>query len=151
MFGSSLVFNSPWFLVLLAIVPLLWWTGRTTMAAMGRLRALIAVGLRTVVVAMFVLALAETQTRQTSRAVSVVYLLDQSLSIPAAERHAMFQYVVRAVETHRQAARGDRVGIIVFGREAPSKFRWWKTTSRGCGPGGATCRGWPRRRTWRLR
>jgi Mg-chelatase subunit ChlD len=118
MFDSSLVFNSPWFLVLLAIVPLLWWTGRTTMAAMGRLRALLAFGLRALVVAVFVLALAETQTRQTSRAVSVVYLLDQSLSIPAAERHAMFQHVVRAVETHRQAARGDRVGIIVFGREA---------------------------------
>jgi hypothetical protein len=116
--GLSLTFNSPWFLVLLLVVPFLWWSGRKSFAAMGRPRAAVALGLRTVIAVMIVLALAEAQTRQINPAVSVVYLLDQSLSIPAAEREAMFRYVARDVDAHRNGARGDRAGVIVFGREA---------------------------------
>jgi hypothetical protein len=51
----------------------------------------------------------------------------------------MFQYEVRAVETHRQAARGDRVGIIVFGpleSEDLRSERWLgqETGHGACGP-----------------
>jgi Mg-chelatase subunit ChlD len=114
----NLIFHNPWFLALLAVVPLLWWTGRMSMAGMGHVRALLALALRAAVVVMIVLALAGMQTSRVRQTVSVVYLLDQSLSIPAEKRRAMFEHVVRAVEVHRQASREDRVGIIVFGREA---------------------------------
>jgi Mg-chelatase subunit ChlD len=115
--GYSLTFNSPWFLLLLLIVPLLWWDGRRRLATLGRGRATAALVLRSVVVILVVLALAETQTRRTSRSVAVIYLLDQSLSIPAEHRAAMYGYVSRAVQAHRDASRGDRAGVIVFGRE----------------------------------
>ena len=118
MSNLTLTFNSPGFLVLLLVIPLLWWAGRKSLATMGRIRGLVAFGVRTVVLLAVILALAEMQTRQERRAISVVYLLDQSLSIPAADREAMFRYVARSVEKHRRAPHGDRAGVIVFGREA---------------------------------
>lgn len=118
MAGYSLTFHSPWFLLLFLLLPLLWWDGRKSLAVLGRTRAVTAMALRSFVVAVFVLAIAETQTQRTSRAVSVIYLLDQSLSIPVEQRAAMYRYVNEAVGAHRDAARGDRAGVIVFGREA---------------------------------
>lgn len=116
--GLSFAWNSPWFLVLLAVLPFLWWVGRESLSGLGRARARVSFALRALVVVVLLLALAEIELRQCGRGVSVIYLLDQSLSVPAADREAMFQYVARAAAAHRVPARGDRVGVIVFGREA---------------------------------
>jgi uncharacterized membrane protein/Mg-chelatase subunit ChlD len=114
----QLAFDSPWYLLLLAGLPLLWWTSFRTLAAFGRARRAMAVGLRTAIYVLLVLALAETQWVRTSDRLTVMYLLDQSLSVSQTQTDAMVDYINRAIATQRDAAREDRAGVIVFGREA---------------------------------
>jgi len=115
---GSLTFASPWFLGLLIGLPLVFWWARRSMAGLGRMRALLAMGLRLTLIVLLVFALAEAQSQHRSQAVCVVYLLDHSQSIPREQRDAMFEYVIRDVAQYRDLDRGDRAGIIVFGREA---------------------------------
>lgn len=118
MFGVDIAFNKPWFLLLLAGLPLLWIFSFRSISGLGRVRRFFALGLRSLVYVLLVFCLAEMQLRHTSERVSVIYVLDQSESIPREKRAAMVQYVVKDVAEHRNAARGDRAGVVVFGREA---------------------------------
>lgn len=118
MFGVDIAFNKPWFLLLLAGLPLLWVFSFRSISGLGRVRRFFALGLRSLVYVLLVFCLAEMQLRHTSERVSVIYVLDQSESIPREKRAAMVQYVVKDVAEHRNAARGDRAGVVVFGREA---------------------------------
>jgi uncharacterized membrane protein len=113
----DIIFGRPWSLLLLAIVPLLWLISYRSLAGLGPYRRLAALILRSLVLAGLVLALAEIQFRKTSDKLTVIYLLDQSESIPADKRRAMVDYVVREVAAHRNVKREDRAGVIVFGRE----------------------------------
>lgn len=74
--------------------------------------------LRAAVVGLLVLALAEMQVRRTADRTTVIFVLDQSESIPSGKRQLMREFAVRSVAAHRQAARGDRAGVVVFGHEA---------------------------------
>lgn len=115
---TDFAFDSPWYLLLLLLVPVLWIFSFRSLAGMGTARRLLALGLRTVVFVLLVMALAEAQYLRTSEKISVIYLLDQSESIPAEQRRAMLDYVIKEVGVHRDAGRGDKAGLIVFGREA---------------------------------
>ena len=117
MFDHSLAFDSPAYLALLALIPLLWWWGSRSLAGLGW-RRLPALVLRTLVLAAIVAALADVQWRRHSDRLTVVYLLDQSLSVPAELREEMLQYVGDSIAEHRRAERGDRFAVIVFGRDA---------------------------------
>src|SRR3972149_3979985 len=108
--------ESPWYLLLLLVVPGIWWLGLRKLAALGTGRRLFALGFRSVVLALVILALAEAQMVRVSRRVTAIFLLDQSLSVPPEGRRAMIDYVNAAIGKHRQGA--DRAGVIVFGREA---------------------------------
>lgn len=116
MLDYRISFEAPWYLLLLALVPLVWWYSYRRMALLGPWRRLAAIGFRSLVLLLIVLALAEAQVVHTSQRLTVIYLLDQSLSIPPEHRKAMIQYVNAAIEKHRQ--RDDRAGVIVFGRDA---------------------------------
>jgi len=118
MFGVDVAFNNPWFLLLLAGLPLLWIFSFRSISGLGRVRRFFALGLRSLVFLLLVFTLAEMQILRTSERVSVIYVLDQSESIPRRKRAAMVQYIVNEVTEHRDATRGDRAGVIVFGREA---------------------------------
>jgi len=118
MFQHSLAFDRPWFLALLALLPVLWILGSRSLAALGRWRRWLALALRSLVFALLVLALADAQYQRRSDGLTVVYLLDQSLSIPAQQRQDMLQYVRASIDQHRNDARGDRFAVIVFGRDA---------------------------------
>ncbi|QEG42035.1 von Willebrand factor type A domain protein [Roseimaritima ulvae] len=118
MFNFRLGFEHPVYLWLLLILPLLWWVSFRSLASLGQLRRALALLLRTTVLTGFILALAGVQLVWTSDRMTVMYLLDQSESIPEAKRQLMLDYVIRNVRRHRDAARQDRAGIIVFGREA---------------------------------
>ncbi|GAA4435366.1 VWA domain-containing protein [Bremerella cremea] len=118
MFGVDVAFNKPWYLLLLAGLPLLWYFSFRSISGLGRVRRFFALGLRSLVFVLLVFCLAEIQLRHTSERVTVIYVLDQSESIPRDKRAAMVQYVVKDVVEHRNAARGDRAGVVVFGREA---------------------------------
>ncbi len=112
----TLSFNAPLYLLLLALLPALWWYGFRRLVLLGRVRSVVVVLLRTVVMLAIILALAEMQLMRVHDKLTVIYLLDQSASIPAPQRRAMIEYVNGAIETHRRLE--DRVGAIVFGREA---------------------------------
>ena len=103
MMGSyQFTFPSPWPLLLLALLPLAAWISFRRPTAMGRFRRLVALGLRCLVLALLVLALADTQAVRRSDQLTVLYVLDQSLSIPPAHRRAMTDYVNAAVRRHRK-------------------------------------------------
>lgn len=118
MFGFRLAFEFPGYLWLLIGIPFLWWVSFRALAPLGFFRRWLALLFRTLVLTGLVLALAGVQLVWTSDRVTVMYLLDQSESIPEAKRQLMLDYVIRNVSRHRDVAREDRAGIIVFGREA---------------------------------
>ncbi len=118
MFGWQFSFDKPLWLIGLLLLPLLWWFSFRSLAGLGQLRRVAALGLRTLVLAIFVLALAEIQLQWVSERLAVVYVLDQSLSIPEEQRRAMREYVAREVRTHRKREHDDMAGVVVFGRDA---------------------------------
>ena len=116
MFNYRISFVSPGWLLLLAVLPLMWWHAWRTLRLMGRLRRLTVIGLRSLVIALLAVALAEIQMVRISDRLTVIYLLDQSMSIPEGRRKAMVEYVNAEVRKHWRE--GDRAGVIVFGRDA---------------------------------
>ncbi len=116
MFDYHITFSSPWYFALLAILPVLWWFSVRRLALLGPVRRWIVIGMRTLVVLLLIVALAEIQTVRVSERLTVIYVVDQSLSIPAGQRRAMIEHVNGAIEKHRQD--DDRVGVVVFGRDA---------------------------------
>ena len=118
MLPYRLSFDHPAYLWLLVLVPVLWWIGFASLASLGRYRRWLALFFRTGVWTAIVLALAGVQIVRVSDRVTVMYLLDQSESIPQAQRQLMLDYVIRNVRRHRNGARADQAGVVVFGRDA---------------------------------
>ena len=116
MFDYRITFGSPWYLLLLVLVPVVWWYSFRGLAALGRVRRALALSLRTLVLLLFIMALADVSMVRVSDRLTVIYLLDQSLSIPVEDRLAMIHYVNEEIVKHRRD--NDRAGIIVFGRDA---------------------------------
>jgi hypothetical protein len=121
-------FENPWIpLILLVLVPALVIISYKTMANLGRFRGAFAMGYRARVLALLVLALAGFQLQRVTDRVTVIYLLDQSESIPQATREVMLRYVVEDSRKNRRAgdlssASEDKAGVIVFGREATIEY-----------------------------
>jgi uncharacterized membrane protein len=115
-------FDNPWWPHLLGLLALvivfLVVVGRRSLSGMGRWRWLAALVLRAMVVTLLILALADLQKREKSDKLTVLYLLDQSLSIPEGQRDAMRQFTNASVKQHRNKEKEDRAGVIVFGRDA---------------------------------
>jgi uncharacterized membrane protein len=111
-------FNNPWYLLLLGLLPLLAWASYRSLSGLGKWRRWIAIALRSVVMALLICALAEMQYQRTSDRLTVIYLLDQSQSIPESRRAAMIRYVNASIRDQRNATSEDRAGVIVFGRNA---------------------------------
>ncbi|HUE69296.1 MAG TPA: VWA domain-containing protein, partial [Pirellulaceae bacterium] len=121
-------FENPWIpLILVVLIPALVIISYRTMANLGRFRGAFAMGYRSRVLALLVLALAGFQLQRVSDRVTVIYLLDQSESIPQATREVMLRYVVEDSRKNRRAgdlasASVDRAGVIIFGREATIEY-----------------------------
>ena len=118
MLNFRLGFDAPGWLVLLGLLPLLWWLSFRSLAALGSVRRLTAIGLRSLVLLLIVAALAELQWKRVNDRLAVIYLFDRSLSIPAALEGLMVDYVRREIAKHRDKMRGDLAGAIVFGGDA---------------------------------
>lgn len=118
MFNHSLAFDSPGYLLLLALIPLMWWLSFDSLAGLGRWRRLAALTLRSIVAALVIMALADVQYQRRSEGLTVVYVLDQSLSVPTEQRQAMLRYVNESIDQHRSNQETDRFAVIVFGRDA---------------------------------
>ena len=115
MLPFRLSFDSPGYLALLAALPLLWWASYRSLAGLGRVRRWFAILLRSVVLTLLVFALADLQWKKLSDRLTVIYVVDESLSIPEDLKPAMIDYVDREIRTHREAHINDRAGVIVFG------------------------------------
>src|SRR5256885_12313558 len=123
MFNLKIAFDQPWWLLLLLLVPVLWIFSFRSLSGLGRYRRIFALLFRTAVFTLLVLALAGVQLQKISDRVTVIYLLDQSESIPKLTREAMLQYVMKDVAAHRrtgdlQSASEDKAGVIIFCRRA---------------------------------
>ncbi len=80
-----LSFDHPWYLALLVLAPLLWVSSFRSLLGLGRFRRMMALGLRSAVVILIVLSLARAQWVRINDRVTVLYVLNQSLSIIASE------------------------------------------------------------------
>src|SRR5206468_12509590 len=123
----KIAFDQPWWLSLLLLVPLLWIFSFKSLSGLGPYRRIFALLFRTLVFTLLVLALAGIQLQKISDRMTVIYLLDQSESIPKLTREAMLTYVSSDIEKHRHAgsatnATEDKAGVIIFGREATIEY-----------------------------
>ncbi len=134
MLNYHLSFQSPWYLLLLAVIPALWWLSFRTLAGLGPVRRWLALLLRSAVLGLLILALAEAQIVRVTDRLTVIYLLDQSLSIPAAQREAMVNYVNAAVAQASEEGRpggGDRLRARRRHRDPPLRLRREADEDRG--------------------
>lgn len=111
----SLTFLHPWVLLgLLSLPPLiLAWRRRPTSLTPQRQR--IALLLRCLTLVCVLLALAGAQQVSHSRDVTVVFLMDRSLSTGGDSQAWQRDYVARALKAR---APSDQYGIVLFGKEA---------------------------------
>jgi uncharacterized membrane protein len=146
---TSIRAAEPWWLVLLLLIPLtIWWSYRS-LAGLGEVRRTLALVLRCSLILFLTLALAGVYMLHTNSSMTVLFLLDCSLSMPeeyAADdleraknliqkRH--LDFINDAVEGRGSKHQRDRAGFIPFGRyprlelapEAVPHFRHHKITS----------------------
>jgi uncharacterized membrane protein len=110
----SVTVGSPWWLVLLPLIlPPLILVSFRSLAGLGPLRRLLAIALRSAVVTLIVLALAEVQTVRRSDRLTTMFLVDASQSIPQESQGPALSYVSEASKKRRK---DDMAGVIVFGK-----------------------------------
>src|SRR5262245_54339215 len=105
-------FESPGYLVLLAVLPLVIVISLRSLAGLGPVRRWLAIGLRCLVITTIIFALAGAQRTQTTDSLSVIFLVDRSASIPRDQQTAAFQFVNAAKDGLRPTK--DRLGLIAF-------------------------------------
>lgn len=109
-------FETPGYLALLALVPVLVLLSFQSLSGLGPWRRAIAIATRCAVVGMMILALAGAQSVQTTDALTVIALVDRSDSIPRAQQQEAFEYLRNAAKTLRPTK--DRLAIIAFNGHA---------------------------------
>ncbi len=107
----ALRFETPGYLVLLAVLPLLMLVAMRSMSGLGLVRRTLAIILRVLVVTVMVLSLAGMQHTRKIDDLTVVYLFDRSRSIPEDLQREAFRFITRSAD-HRPL--NDRIGVIAF-------------------------------------
>ncbi len=119
MFGNlSVTFGNPWLLLLIPIlIPPLIGMSIRSLSGLGKVRQAIAIALRSVVVALIVLALAQIQSVRRNDKLTTIFLLDRSESIPSSPNwgDTSLLYVNAAIKAQKRP--NDLAGVIVFGKE----------------------------------
>ncbi len=113
-------FLYPWWFLLLMLIPLLIWiSGRSR----SRPRKWIALTLRSLLILCIVVALAEPRWPRSSDNVTVIFVLDRSLSVPLETSDGVDKrwerikrFMNDAVEKRPRGHERDRAGLVVFGR-----------------------------------
>ena len=121
----------PWWLALLAVVPVVVLIARRNLRGLGPFRKWFAISLRSLVVVLLAVALAEPRVRRTTENVAVIFVIDRSLSVPPdpdplrrgpdgepldRRWERVTRFVNDAVQFRGPAHRSDRAGVILFGR-----------------------------------
>lgn len=127
MFDYEFSIERPWFLLLLLIIPLLWSVSWKSLTIGGRWRWSLATALRTLLCFLVILALAEVELVRKTDRLSVIYLIDRSLSIPPDRLDEVVEYVRSTANTFRKPSPDDRVGVITFGGDAAIEIPPWSS------------------------
>jgi len=108
------VFNQPIYLILLLLIPLIWFM-MNRLFAKGRSpgQRLIVGGLRSLLIVVLVLALSDPQILSQSDQVNVFFCLDVSESIPGDQKLAAETFIKNASAEMKSE---DQAGLIVFGK-----------------------------------
>lgn len=129
--AGGLEVTHPWWLLLLALVPLVPLFAWNNLRGLGRTRKWLAVALRSLTVALLALALAEPRVRLTTENATVIFVIDRSFSVPPdpdptrrgpdgdpGDRRweRVKSFVDEAVRFRGPDHRDDRAGVILFGR-----------------------------------
>lgn len=113
LFGlPSLRFESPGYLALLALVPLLVVLSVRSLAGLGPWRRALAIAFRAVVIACAALALAGAQSVRRSDDLDVVVVADRSNSIPRDQQKLQFDFLTAVGKSTRVDQ--DRFGVVAF-------------------------------------
>jgi|GEM_PF-213910 hypothetical protein len=110
-----------------SICALVVWMSFRSLAALGPVRRVIAIGLRCLLVVLAILALAELRLRKQSESLTVLFLVDRSLSVPSdleirgglafdKRRDRVKSFIANSVHNRGSGRELDQSGVIVFGR-----------------------------------
>jgi uncharacterized membrane protein len=109
-------FDKPiWLLLILLIVPV-FFIGRRSIGGLSRTKATVVFALRSLVIVMLAVALAEPVWARRGEGVTVTILLDRSNSVPLALKKSSADFMRRAVDAKDDPV--DRVAVISIGRES---------------------------------
>jgi len=117
----------PEWLLLFLVLPFIVTISVRSLAGLGSTRRWVAIGLRCLVIVLLTLALAELRFRQTNDTVTVLFLIDRSLSVPPEyddridpDKDQRWERIKRflkeTVEKRGDAHKRDKFGVILFGR-----------------------------------
>jgi uncharacterized membrane protein len=120
----------PGWLVLLLLVPVIVLWSYRSLASLGRIRRWAAICLRASLVIFLTLALAELRLRRPDESLTVLFLVDRSLSVPEDWQpdpdypgkridrrwERVKKFINQSVEKRGLAYKWDKAGVIVFGR-----------------------------------
>jgi hypothetical protein len=126
---SEMRIRSPFWLLLLAVIPLVVLMGARRLNRQ-EWRPWVALGLRVLGIAVLALALAEPFFSQATRAMTVLFVLDRSLSVPEELEEGpdqpgvkvdkrgrrILKFINDSVQMRGQGHERDKAGLIVFGR-----------------------------------
>jgi uncharacterized membrane protein len=120
-------FGSPWWLLILLVIPMIILLSRRSLAGLGPVRRWIAITLRCLLVILLALSLAELRLRKSSENLTVIFVVDRSLSIPPEidpgdplkedKRWKRVQrFIADSVFKRGTGHELDQAGVIAFGR-----------------------------------
>ena len=109
-------FETPGYLVLLALLPLIVLLSFRSLAGLGPIRRWIAIVVRCLVIACMAAALAGPSWTRETDALSVVFVVDRSRSIPRPQQLEAFQFLDNAAKDMRLTK--DRLGVVAFDGKA---------------------------------
>jgi uncharacterized membrane protein len=126
----SLEPTQPWWLLLLGLIPIIILLSYRSLAGLGPVRRWVAIGLRCALILFLTLALAEVRLRHENENITVLFLVDRSLSIPEEydpqappdsprvdlRWDRMEKFINDAVALRGPQHKYDRAGLILFGR-----------------------------------
>ena len=100
-----------WALLVLLFIPCIWWAQRKTRVDLGRRQLRLSGIIRSAIIVLLALALAQPEIYQSTASLSVVYLLDISESVLPAD----IQTALRWIEETTDSGQLDHVRYIPFG------------------------------------
>jgi Ca-activated chloride channel family protein len=136
---SLLELTRPWWLLGLAVLPILVYYFYRSLVDLRRWQRAISLGVRTVIAVLLVLALAGLNLLRPTREQFVVFAVDRSLSVGDEGRKAADDYIARAAAS----AGRNRYAVLPFGAQ-PGDLELGearaKTTAKATSQGAATSR-----------